>query len=317
MKQKMSSEFLFQLFALLITVIVVHALYVGIVRPTARAHIEREAAMQKAKVEFVPTRSFAVVIGDYEQEAEVILTIWVLAFMGYKARRGMRERDMLDRRLLEIPEGTSVLPQDAREYSRALEALPEAEQDYLLPRTLLSALQRFATGRGLEPEIHSLGDEHADATFLARRVFAQAVDQLGGQAARHGHQPASGIARGLVRLFRKTGGALGEPLRRYRRFHLAIDLLRQILVKVGLLHAHDLPRYAMESRRPRQRATSISNGCRLSPVGDGRRRGRRQQRSPMERQAQRYASGTTSRRASRSASAATSRGTQLAIMTPK
>ena len=101
--------------------------------------------MQKAKVEFVPTRSFAVVIGDYEQEAEVILTIWVLAFMGYKARRVIREREMLDRRLLEIPDGTSILPQDAREYSRALEALPQAEQDYLLPRTLLSALQRFAT----------------------------------------------------------------------------------------------------------------------------------------------------------------------------
>ncbi len=51
----------------------------------------------------------------------------------------------MDRTLLDVPEGTSVLPEDAREYSRSLEALPDNEQDYLLPRTLLSALQRFAT----------------------------------------------------------------------------------------------------------------------------------------------------------------------------
>ena len=45
MKKKMSAEFIYQLFALLVTVIVVHAIYAGVVRPTARAHIEHEAAM--------------------------------------------------------------------------------------------------------------------------------------------------------------------------------------------------------------------------------------------------------------------------------
>ena len=37
MKKKMSAEFIYQLFALLVIVIVVHAIYVGVVRPTARA----------------------------------------------------------------------------------------------------------------------------------------------------------------------------------------------------------------------------------------------------------------------------------------
>ena len=49
MKQQMSSEFIFQLFARLITIIVVHAVYVSLIRPNARAHIEREAARQAAQ----------------------------------------------------------------------------------------------------------------------------------------------------------------------------------------------------------------------------------------------------------------------------
>jgi len=185
MKHRMSSEFIFQVFALLITVILVHSLYVGWVRPAARAHIAQEAAMQKAKEDFIPTRSFAVVIGDYEQEAEVILTIWVLAFMGYKVRRVMQDRRMLDRRLLDIPEGTSVLPQDAREYSRALEALPEAEQDFLLPRTLLSALQRFATTGSIQAvsdtikESCELESERLDSEMSMARYVTWAIPSIG------------------------------------------------------------------------------------------------------------------------------------------
>ena len=120
MKQRMSPEFIYQLFALLIAVIVVHAIYVGVIRPSAKAHLEREAAMQAAGEQDVTTRSLAVVIGDYEQESCFILLIWALAIMGYKGRRGLDERTMLDRDLLHIPEGTSVLPEDAREYSREL-----------------------------------------------------------------------------------------------------------------------------------------------------------------------------------------------------
>lgn len=185
MKNKMSSEFIFQVFALLITVIVVHSLYVGWVRPAARAHVEKEAALRAANEDFVPTRSFAVVIGDYEQEAEVILTIWVLAFMGYKVRRVMQDRAMLDRNLLDIPEGTSVLPQDAREYSRALEALPEAEQDFLLPRTLLSALQRFATTGSIQAvsdtikESCEIESERLDSEMSMARYVTWAIPSIG------------------------------------------------------------------------------------------------------------------------------------------
>jgi biopolymer transport protein ExbB/TolQ len=185
MKQRMSSEFIYQLFALLITIIVVHALYVGLIRPAAKAHIEQETALQAAGEDYVATRSLAVVIGDYEQESCFILLLWALAIMGYKSRRGAHEGDMLDRRLLDIPEGTSVLPEDAREYSRALEALPEVEQDYLLPRTLLTALQRFATTGSIQAvsdtikENCEIESDRLDSEMSMVRYIAWAIPSIG------------------------------------------------------------------------------------------------------------------------------------------
>jgi biopolymer transport protein ExbB/TolQ len=185
MKQRMSSEFIYQLFALLIAVIVVHAVYVGAIRPAADAEIQREMALQAAGEDFVPERSFSVVIRDFEQEACFILLIWALAIMGYKARRAIHEQALLDRALLDIPEGTSVLPEDSREYSRSLEALPDQEQDYLLPRTLLSALQRFATTGSIQAvsdtikESCEVESDRLDSELSMVRYIAWAIPSVG------------------------------------------------------------------------------------------------------------------------------------------
>jgi biopolymer transport protein ExbB/TolQ len=185
MKQKMSSELIFQLFSLLIAVIVVHALYAGLVRPMADAHIKRESALQAAGGDFVATRSFAVILKDPEQEIEIILLLWSLAIMGYKSRQGRRERQLLERQLLDIPEGTTVLPQDAREYSRSLEALPEHEQEYLLPRTLLSGLLRFATTGSIQAvsdtikESCELESDRLEAELSMVRYIAWAIPAIG------------------------------------------------------------------------------------------------------------------------------------------
>ena len=185
MKQRMSSEFIYQLFALLIAVIVVHAVYVGAIRPSADAQIRQQMELQSSGEDYVPQRSFAVVIRDFEQEACFILLIWALAIMGYKGRRTLHEQTLLDRRLLEIPEGTSVLPQDAREYSRSLEALPDAEQDYLLPRTLLSALQRFATTGSIQAvsdtirESCEVESDRLDSELSMVRYIAWAIPSIG------------------------------------------------------------------------------------------------------------------------------------------
>ena len=162
MKQRLSSEFLYQLFALLIIIIFVHAIYVGVVRPNADAILERQAELMNSGAEFVPKRSFYVVIRDFEQEACFVLLIWSMAIMGYKGRRILEEQTLLDQRLIDVPDGTSLLPEDAREYSRPLEALDEHTQDFLLPRTLLAALQRFATTASI-PAVSSTIKEQCDS----------------------------------------------------------------------------------------------------------------------------------------------------------
>jgi biopolymer transport protein ExbB/TolQ len=185
MKNRMSSEFIFQLFALLIAVIVVHALYVGAIRPSADAQIQKQMELQASGGDFVPERSFTVVIRDFEQEACFILLIWALAIMGYKGKKTLEEQSVLDRALVDIPDGTSVLPEDAREYSRSLEALPAKEQDFLLPRTLLSALQRFATTGSIQAVSDTIKEQcevesdRLDSELSMVRYIAWAIPSIG------------------------------------------------------------------------------------------------------------------------------------------
>lgn len=147
MRKQLPVEFVFQLFSLFLSVILVHAMYVAWIRPQANAVLEEQRILLEQEAEYVPERSLYVIVRDFEQEACLILALWALAIMGYKSRRALRERSLLQRDLLPLAEGVRILPEDTREHARQLRALPEPQQRLLLPRVLLSALQRFgATG---------------------------------------------------------------------------------------------------------------------------------------------------------------------------
>lgn len=185
MKNNLSSEFMFQLFALLTAIIVVHATYIAVIRPSADDQLAAEMAAQAAGEEVVPKRSLAVVVRDYEQEACFILLLWALSIMAYKGRLNMKEQQLLEEELLSIPEGTSVLPEDARQYSRSIEALPPDQQGFLLPRTLLSALQRFAT-TGSIPAVSDaireqcdIESDRLDSELSMVRYIAWAIPSIG------------------------------------------------------------------------------------------------------------------------------------------
>ncbi|MEE4277216.1 MAG: MotA/TolQ/ExbB proton channel family protein [Halieaceae bacterium] len=185
MKNGLSSEFMFQLFALLTAVILVHAAYVAVIRPSADAQLAAEAAAQAAGEEVVPQRSIAVVVRDLEQEACFILLLWALSIMGYKGWQNLAEQKLLDEEILSIPDGTSVLPEDARQFSRSVEALPAQQQNYLLPRTLLAALQRFAT-TGSIPAVSDtvreqcdVESDRLDSELSMVRYIAWAIPSIG------------------------------------------------------------------------------------------------------------------------------------------
>ena len=143
-------EFVYQLFALIIAVIIVHAFYVSVVRPNAAQIIAEQNAAAAADPDYVRERRVWVLIKDLEQEACIILMFWALAIMGYKAVKISGERRLLEVDLVPVAEGMRILPEDTREFARQVQALPRNRQQMLLPRALLNALRRFESTHNIQ-----------------------------------------------------------------------------------------------------------------------------------------------------------------------
>jgi biopolymer transport protein ExbB/TolQ len=172
MKKKfpVSFEFIYQLFSLILIVIIVHAVYLAVVRPNADAILARQAAMMNEDKAFVAERSVFVLIRDYEQEACIILMFWALAIMAYKGMITIRHRALLQEDLIPLAEGVRILPEDTRDLSRQIQILPAHQRNALLPRALLAALHRFSATRNI-PD--AAGAAHAYCTAEAERLESE------------------------------------------------------------------------------------------------------------------------------------------------
>lgn len=178
-------EFVYQLFALVIAIIVVHAVYVSVVRPNATVVMEEQALEAQENPDYIRERSVWVLIKDFEQEACFILMFWALAIMGYKARTLLRERRLLDVDLVPIAEGMRILPEDTREFARQVQALPASEQDMVLSRALLGALRRFSTTRNIQDvssNTHTIFESEAErleSELSMIRYISWAIPSIG------------------------------------------------------------------------------------------------------------------------------------------
>ncbi|RMF98131.1 MAG: MotA/TolQ/ExbB proton channel family protein [Gammaproteobacteria bacterium] len=204
MKRNFSTEFVFQVFSLIIAVIIVHAVYVTVIRPAAAAVAEEQRLMMEQDPDYVPERRLVVIVKDFEQEACFILLFWACGIMGYKAWQLTKERQLLERELLPVADGVRILPEDTREYARQLEALPPAERRLLLPRALSSALQRFgATGnvQDVSSSVHTLLSTEADrleSELSMVRYIAWAIPSIGFIGTVRGIGAALGLAHRAV-----------------------------------------------------------------------------------------------------------------------
>lgn len=184
-KKNIPVEFVFQMFALIITIIVVHAFYVSVVRPNAAQIIEEQNIAAKADPDFVRERRVAVLIKDMEQEACFILMFWALAIMGYKAVTIVAERRLLDVDLVPVAEGMRILPEDTREFSRQVQQLPDEQQRMLLPRALLNALRRFNSTRNIQDVASSTNTiceseaERLESELSMIRYISWAIPSIG------------------------------------------------------------------------------------------------------------------------------------------
>jgi len=212
MKKTYPTEFVFQTISLIVAIIVVHAIYVLLIRPQADFIVAEQQALMDADQNYVQERSVFVIIKDFEQEACFILMIWAMAIMAYKGAETLRERKLLQLDLIPVNDGTKILPEDAREYARQLETLPDREQRLLLPRALLSALARFRATRNIQDvssTAHAVADSESgrlDSELSMVRYIAWAIPSIGfigtvrgiGEALAQAHRAVEGDIAGVT-----------------------------------------------------------------------------------------------------------------------
>lgn len=212
MKQNYLSEVIYQIFALIVVVILVHATYVAVIRPNADFIQQQQTALQELDESYVAERSMYIILRDIEQETCIILMLWALTLIGMKTRRTLQERKLLDRELLQVSDGISILPDDARHFARPVQALPDNERYFLLPRALLAGLHRFGSTRSIQDASDTIKDicngesDRLDSELSIVRYIAWAIPSIGfigtvrgiGAALSQAHQAVSGDILGVT-----------------------------------------------------------------------------------------------------------------------
>ena len=184
-KSQLPFELVYQVSALIVAIILVHLVYITVIRPNADAILTAQAERIAQGEEYVQDRSLYVVLKDFEQETCFILMIWAMAIMGYKGRTALRERALLSEDIISVSDGMSILPEDTREYTRGIQALPLEMQNYLLPRALMSALQRFASTRNVQDVSEAIKtvceseSDRLDSELAMVRYIAWAIPSIG------------------------------------------------------------------------------------------------------------------------------------------
>ncbi len=211
-KKQFPFEFTYQVFALIVSIIIIHAIYVAVIRPNAESVLTYQAEMMAQDSDYVADRSVWVLIRDFEQESCFILLFWAIAIMAYKAVLAARERALLQQDLLHITDGMSVLPEDTRELSRPLQALPDKDRESLLPRALLTALHRFRSTRNIQDTSDAVRSvcegesERLDSELSMVRYIAWAIPSVGfigtvrgiGEALGQAHKAVEGDIAGVT-----------------------------------------------------------------------------------------------------------------------
>ncbi|MEX0332164.1 MAG: MotA/TolQ/ExbB proton channel family protein [Puniceicoccaceae bacterium] len=210
---KNSFEFIFSLFALLLSFIIVHAAYVGLIRPKAEAFMNEQDAMMEVNPDYVPERSIFVVIQDFEQEACFILMFWALAILGFKYWDANNQKKLLELDFIGLPEDTPVTPAISPKIIKNIETIPPRQQEFLLPRLLTGSLGRFVSTKNVQDaatEINSLCDQESDrldSEMSIIRYIAWAIPSFGfigtvrgiGEALSQAHRAVEGDITGVTR----------------------------------------------------------------------------------------------------------------------
>lgn len=123
------------LLALAVSIISVHLIYVGFIRPDASMAIElaRQAGQSSPRV-------LSVILKDYEQEICMILMVWGTYLIVEKCIVILKHRYLFN---VDLLEGSEAEDASLTSVMNSIEALPEKVRDTPLVRILLASLRRF------------------------------------------------------------------------------------------------------------------------------------------------------------------------------
>lgn len=198
------AEFVYQIFALIFAVILVHGAYVTVVRPSAEAQLAEQRALVAKQPDAKIESSLYVTLKDFEQEACFMLMLWAMAILAYKWAVVLRERGMLEEDLLPLTEGIKILPEDAQRYAKPLQALKPVLRNLLLPRAVYQSLTRFETTRGVQDAASATSavcqneSERLDSELAQIRYIAWAIPSIGFIGTVRGIGNAMGLAHRAV-----------------------------------------------------------------------------------------------------------------------
>lgn len=123
------------LVALVISVVVIHLIYAGVIRPQAEVVIE--AARQVGQT---TPRELVIILKDYEQEICLILMLWGVYLIAVKMIGLLRERYLFT---VDLLEPASDEDQDMHDALTALDELPADVRETPLVKTLSSSVRRY------------------------------------------------------------------------------------------------------------------------------------------------------------------------------
>jgi len=212
MKRVFPTEFVYQVFSLIIAIIIVHSVYVTVVRPNADAFLASERALAAVDPDRVAERSLYVVVRDFEQEACFVLMLWAFAILGFKGVVIHRQRGLLEQELIVLGEGQRIRPQDAGALRDSLEGLPAKIHGVLLIRALRTALQRFDATQDVQAVSTASRDlcesegERLESELSIIRYIAWAIPSIGfigtvrgiGDALGQAHRAVEGDITGVT-----------------------------------------------------------------------------------------------------------------------
>jgi len=184
-KRDIPIELIYQIFSLLIAFIIVHAVYISVIRPQADNFMQQEHELMLADSSYIQKRNFYVVVRDFEQEACFILMIWALSIMAFKGYQSWQQNKLLDIDLLKLPIDLPIGPEDTKQLLQRINELPMRIHHYILPRALKMTVQRFAATQNVHDAATAMRDvcdsesQRLETELSIIRYIAWAIPSVG------------------------------------------------------------------------------------------------------------------------------------------